>query len=189
MPPCGTFGGDHGLEIRVEERGPESFQFAIQVRLVFDCGSAVGRSFEAARLQRLAGGRFELIEGELRHNLLGRHFIVIAPIGPEQLGEIENLHPPVGRQIHERLQQALLAQTEARVLIVVDGVDGDGGLAQIKGQRLLARRESFEAFGLQLHEPGGPDAVDQGLAAGCRGDTGKYENERDAQVLYLFLLW
>ena len=85
--------------------------------------------------------RLQFVEGEFRQKLLRGHLVVIAAVGPEQLGEIGDLpqrlrvHPL--RVAQDHFQQRLLPQTPDGVLIVVDRVDGDRRLGQPVGQRLL----------------------------------------------------
>ncbi len=150
-----AFGCDGGFESRVEQGRLERIQFTLQF----------GRfpALERAAPRCLLDSGLEYLECKLGEKFLGSHLIVIAAIGPEQLGEIGNL---AQRLWVDRLgvaknlfEERLLAQAPDRILIVIDRVDGDGCLGQPVRQRLLLQAERLEALGFELHEPGGADAV------------------------------
>ena len=71
------------------------------------------------------------------------------------------------------------------VLVVVDGIDGDGRLRQPVGQRLLPRRELPEAFGFQLDEAGGTDAVHQRVG----GVQARREQTSRTRRIYSYSNW
>ncbi len=53
------------------------------------------------------------LEGELRQELLRRLIVVVSPVGPEKLGERQDLRRDLGfnslRMRHQRFEQTLLA--------------------------------------------------------------------------------
>jgi len=77
---------------------------------------------------------------------------------------------------HDLLQQPFLPQAEGGVLIVVDGVDGDGRLGEPIGEGLFPRRESLEALGLQLNESGGESTAPSSVGpfVNSVADVGSY---------------
>src|SRR5271168_4119405 len=70
---------------------------------------------------------------------------------------------------HE-LENSFLPQPEARKLIVDDGIDCDGSLAQPVGNLLLSRFEVFEAFRLDLEKSSSAGPVHQGLVLLSAGE-------------------
>src|ERR1700722_8775645 len=111
----------------------------------------------------------QFVETEFGQKFLSRGFVVVPAIGPEELGESENLG--IGGAVREcfgmrdnQLQNTLLARPESRELIEDDGIDGDGCLGQPICQRLLARGEMGETSRLKLNEAGGSHAIHTGLA-------------------------
>ena len=138
----------------------------------------------------LRGRGLQFVEGELRQELLRGHVVVIAAVGPEQLGEIGDLAQRLGvhalRMTQNLFQQRLLPQAPNRILIVVDRIDRDRRLRQPVGQRLLVQAERLEALGLELHESGGADAVHQRRV--FRGNRRASQKEKECvRKDYLFL--
>ena len=101
---------------------------------------------------------------------VGRNFCAVVSLWLPRLAQKSSAY---SRSLRERLrwhaavmrddafEQALLAQAEARELVVDDRIDGNGGLRQPVGQCLLRVVELREAGRLQLDEAGIADALDQ----------------------------
>ena len=68
----------------------------------------------------------------------------------------------------DAFQQPLLAQPEARKLIVGDRIGGDGGLRQPVRQLLLSGAKRCEAPGLHAYETGVIGSVQHGAGSGIR---------------------
>src|SRR5579863_2231395 len=105
-----AFGGDHRLKIRVEQRWTKLLQF-------FDKG-LVGRELaECCMAPGLKGRALKLIESEIGQELLRGRIVVVAAIGPEQLGERHDLlarrRRYALRMRRDRVEQALLPQSES----------------------------------------------------------------------------
>src|SRR5579864_978305 len=118
-----------------------------------------------AAADRVGARLLQFLKSEFRKELLRRLIVVVSLIGPEKLGERQNLRRDFGldslRMRHQRFEQPFLAEAVARQLIVNDGIDGNRGLAQPIGQRLLARRQFVETVRFELHEAGRAYALDQ----------------------------
>ncbi len=141
----------------------------------------VGRA-EGSVLLGAQGGFFQFLKRKGGQEFLRRQIVVIAAVGPEQLGEVGDLgqrcRVDAFRMRHDFFEQTLLLQTVGGELVVNDGVDGDGSLRQPIGQCLLARRQRLEAGRVQLNEGGVADAFDEDVAglfllAECGGGDGK----------------
>ena len=184
--PLRALGRDRRLEIRVEQRRPQRFQFAVQIGLVADGAGAIGIAAKASAGERRGCRRLQILERKLGQKFLRGHLVVVAAIGPDELGEVLDFAPPqrvrgVGMP-QDRFQQPLLPQSVNRVLIVIDRIDRDGRLSQPVGKRLLARRELLEALRFQLHEPGRPDAVYQRPVVGPSRGQRQNKNRQCSQV-------
>ena len=77
------------------------------------------------------------------------------------------------------VEDAFLAQAEAGVLVVDDGIDRDRRLRQPVGQDLLARLQGAETFGAHLDEAGGADAVDECSGGFFLGEGGGGQGQRE----------
>src|SRR5271157_1574738 len=104
---------------------------------------------------RVGARLLQLLESEFREELLRRLVVVVSLVGPEKLGERQNLRRDFWfdslRMRYQRFQQTLLAETVSRELIVNNRVDGYRSLAQPVSQRLLTGRQFVETVGFQLH--------------------------------------
>ena len=108
-----ALGGDDGLEGGVEERGLQRVEFAIQ-RPGWRTPAGRRRRFEGAVPEGLRGRGLQLLEREIGQKLLRGHLVVIAAIGPEELGEVgdlgERLRVDALRMAQNAFEQPLLAQ-------------------------------------------------------------------------------
>ncbi len=149
FPAAGALRGNQRLEVCIEQRRPQFVDRGEQI-------------LAAGLIQRM----LQLIGRESRQEFLRGQLVVIAVVGPEQLGEVEYLAVNSGIDFSLRrdhcFQNALLLQAEARHLIVDDGIDGDGSLGQPVSQRLLFWRKAGEAVGFHLDDRSAPHAVHQG---------------------------
>ena len=171
LAATGALGGHHRLELGIEDGGFQVGEFLVEL----SSGAQRG-----AVLECLVGGGFQFFESEFGQNLLRGVLVVIAAIGPEQLGVGVDFREgggiDAGRMRHHRFEQVLLAEAEPRLLVVDDGIDRDGGLGEPIGERLFAGREVAEAVGGHLDESGGADALHQlGVEQATAGDE---KNER-----------
>ena len=99
----------------------------------------------------------QFLEGEFGQELLRGHLVVIAAIGPEELGEVRDLAQHLRldalRMGHDRFQQPFLPQAEAGDLIVDDGIDGDGRLRQPVRERLFLGVERLKLSASSCTKP------------------------------------
>ena len=162
-------GHQQRFEIRVEEGRGECIDFGDEVLMpgLFQ------------RALQVRGGKF----GE---EFLRGGFVVVAFVGPEKHGEIEDR--AVDGRVDLRFvgdngfEHTFLTQAEAGELVVDDRLDGDGGLLQPVVESLLLRGEAGEALRFNLDECGGVDAVgERSFVAGSQENGGGRDEaeERD----------
>src|SRR6202043_560915 len=110
----------------------------------------------------------QLLERKRRQEFLRRCVIMIAAVGPEELGEFRNFRHRLGiDSLGMRdtfLKQALLLQTISRQLIVKNRVDSNRRLSQPVSQSLLSSRKRREAGSVQLNEGRVAQALDDDVA-------------------------
>ena len=159
-------GGYHRLETGIEQRRAQRLQLLLERGRRDDRRQIRVGALERAGPLRTERRCFEFLECEGGHELLRGLQIVIAAIGPEELGVLRDRIAGVRIERtgmgHDLLQQPLLAQAVGGQLVVDDGIDRNGRLSQPVSQCLLFRRQLRKAIGLYRHEAGVAHACQQG---------------------------
>src|SRR5260370_36442705 len=85
-----ALGGDHGLEIWIEKRSAQGFQFLVQLSRGRQRRQIGARRRESAVFLGNKSGLFQFLEGEVRQEFASRGLVMISAICPEKLGEAED---------------------------------------------------------------------------------------------------